>query len=197
VLLLIDNYDSFTYNLLHYFAILGQNVVVVRNDQLTVAQVEAMLPDCICLSPGPGGPEEAGITVEVVRRLAGKVPMLGVCLGHQSIAYAFGARIVGAPSVMHGKVSAIRHSGGGLHRSLPQGFRATRYHSLAVYEPSLPSNFHRTAWAEEDGCLMGFEDPISRLYAVQYHPEAILTEHGMDLLYNYLRCAQGEPTQAY
>jgi anthranilate synthase component 2 len=187
VLLLIDNYDSFTYNLAQYFAMLGQEVKVLRNDETTPAQVAALRPERICLSPGPGDPVGAGMTLEVIRLLSGRVPILGVCLGHQAIAFAHGALIVRAPSVMHGKVSAIRHQGVGLHRGLPDGFHATRYHSLAVHEPSLPERFLRTAYAEDDGCLMGLEDPAAGLFGVQYHPEAILTEHGMDVLANFLR----------
>jgi anthranilate synthase component II len=187
VLLLIDNYDSFTYNLVQYFAMLDEDVRVVRNDEVTPAQVEALKPERICLSPGPGDPEGAGITLEVVRRLAGKVPILGVCLGHQAIARAHGARIVRAPTVMHGKVSVILHEGGGLHSGIPSGFAATRYHSLAVDEPSLPPRFLRTAWAADDNCLMGLEDPAAGLFGVQYHPEAILTEYGMEVLANFLR----------
>jgi anthranilate synthase component II len=186
VLLLIDNYDSFTYNLAQYFAVLGEDVTVVRNDELCVAEVVALRPERVCISPGPGGPDEAGVTMEVVRRLAGKVPILGVCLGHQAVAHAFGAHIVRAPSVMHGKVSAILHHGTGLHRGLPDAFLATRYHSLAVHPATLPARFRETAWAADDGCLMGIEDTSSGLFGVQYHPEAILTEHGMAVLRNFL-----------
>jgi len=185
-LLLIDNYDSFTYNLAQYLIELGQQVEVARNDALTVEQVEKMNPERIVISPGPKTPNEAGICMELVRKLTGKTPMLGVCLGHQSMAAAFGARIIKARQLMHGKTSPIEHDGQGVFANLPQNFLATRYHSLVVEEASLPDQFQITARAA-DGDIMGIRHKSAPVEGVQFHPESIICEHGKDILKNFLK----------
>jgi len=189
-LLMIDNYDSFTYNLVQYFGELGQDVKVVRNDALTVAQIAALEPDRIVISPGPCTPNEAGVSLEVITRLAGQVPILGVCLGHQSLGQAFGGEVVRARRIMHGKTSPIRHRGQGVFAGLPDPFEATRYHSLVVRRESLPDCLEITAWTEnEDGSvdeIMGLRHRTLDVEGVQFHPESILTQHGHDLLRNFL-----------
>jgi anthranilate synthase component II len=185
--LLLDNYDSFTHNLAQCLWVLGQEVRVVRNDRVTVDQVEDMRPAWVVVSPGPGGPAAAGVSVPLVRRLAGKVPLLGVCLGHQCLAFAFGGEVARAERVVHGKTSPVAHDGSGLHAGLPDPFSATRYHSLVVREESLPARFRVTARAADDGAVMAIADDRSGLHGVQYHPESFLTLSGMEVLRNFLR----------
>jgi len=187
MLLMIDNYDSFTYNLVQYLGELGAEVKVVRNDEVTVAQAEALRPDRIVISPGPCSPNEAGISLGVIERLGGRVPILGVCLGHQAIGQAFGGKVVHAKTLMHGKTSPIVHSGRGVFGGLPSPFTATRYHSLAVERGSLPDALEITAWTE-DGEIMGLAHRRLRVEGVQFHPESILTEHGHAMLKNFLTC---------
>ncbi len=194
-LLLIDNYDSFTYNLYQYLCELGATVDVRRNDKITVEEIEALQPAGIILSPGPGRPQDAGICIPVVERFAGKVPLLGVCLGHQAIAAAYGARIVGAPELLHGKTSMIHHDGAGLYRGLPSPFRAVRYHSLVSDRETLPPELIIDA-ETADGTIMGLRHREIPLYGVQFHPESILTDGGKQLLQNFLDIVQqsaGEP----
>ena len=186
MLLMIDNYDSFTYNLVQYLGELGEDVVVRRNDEITVDDVAAMQPERIVVSPGPCTPNEAGISVPLIERLAGKTPILGVCLGHQSIGQAFGGRIVHAKEVMHGKTSKIFHKDVGVFRGLPNPFTATRYHSLVIERESLPECLEITAWTE-DGEIMGVRHKTLAIEGVQFHPESILTEHGHDLLQHFLQ----------
>ncbi len=190
MLLMIDNYDSFTYNLVQYLGELGVEVRVVRNDELSVADALALQPEQIVISPGPCTPTEAGISVELIRAAAGKVPLLGVCLGHQSIGQAFGGTVVKARAVMHGKTSKIHHADQGVFRGLEQPFEATRYHSLVVEEVSLPAELEVTAWTEKaDGErdeIMGMRHRALPIEGVQFHPESILTQHGHDLLRNFL-----------
>ncbi len=185
MLLMIDNYDSFTYNLVQYLGELGEEVVVRRNDEITLDEVGALKPDRIVVSPGPCTPNEAGISVPLIERFAGKVPLLGVCLGHQSIGQAFGARIVHARELMHGKTSAIQHEGHGVFRALPNPLQATRYHSLVIERDSLPDCLEVTAWSA-DGEIMGVRHKTLPVEGVQFHPESILTEHGHALLKNFL-----------
>jgi anthranilate synthase component II len=191
MLLMIDNYDSFTYNLVHYFAELGQAVDVVRNDALTVEQAAAMEPDYIVLSPGPCTPTEAGICVPVLEQLSGRFPIFGVCLGHQSIGQAFGGRVIRAKTIMHGKTSMIHHNGLGVFAGLPSPFEATRYHSLVVEHATLPDCLEVTAWTENpDGSLdeiMGLRHRTLPVEGVQFHPESILTQHGHAMLRNFLQ----------
>jgi anthranilate synthase component 2 len=186
MLLMIDNYDSFTYNLVQYLGELGQDVKVVRNDEMTVDAVERLAPERIVLSPGPCTPNEAGISLGLVHRFAGRVPILGVCLGHQAIGQAFGGKVVRAKALMHGKVSQIHHGGAGVFRGLPTPFQATRYHSLAVERASCPADLEVTAWTE-DGEIMGIRHRSLPVEGVQFHPESILTEHGHALLANFLQ----------
>ncbi len=186
MLLMIDNYDSFTYNLVQYLGELGEDVKVVRNDELTVDGVEKLHPQRIVLSPGPCTPNEAGISMDLIRRFAGRVPILGVCLGHQAVGQVFGGRIVHAKTLMHGKVSAIHHSGKGVFRGLPTPFQATRYHSLAIERASCPAELEITAWTD-DGEIMGVRHRTLAIEGVQFHPESILTEHGHALLANFLK----------
>ncbi|HEY8293552.1 MAG TPA: aminodeoxychorismate/anthranilate synthase component II [Thermomicrobiales bacterium] len=186
MIVLIDNYDSFTYNLYQYLCELGADVAVVRNDAVTVAAIVAMGPERIVLSPGPCTPKEAGICVPLIRALAGRVPILGVCLGHQAIGAAYGGEVVRAPNLMHGKVSAVHHTGQGVFRGLPSPFTAIRYHSLVVARETLPDVLEVTA-ETADGLVMGFRHrAIPSLEGVQFHPESILTEHGHQLLGNFL-----------
>lgn len=191
MLLMIDNYDSFTYNLVQYLGELDVEVQVVRNDELSVAQVAALRPERIVISPGPCTPNEAGISVAVIRELAGTVPILGVCLGHQSIGQAFGGQVVKARRVMHGKTSPIHHAGLGVFAGLDNPFEATRYHSLVIARESLPDCLEITAWtAREDGSMdeiMGVRHRTLPVQGVQFHPESILTRHGHDLLRNFIR----------
>ena len=184
MILLIDNYDSFTYNLAQFLGQLGEKLEVRRNDQITLDEIAALKPARIVISPGPGVPERAGICVDVVRRFGGKVPLLGVCLGHQAIGYAFGARVIRAPELMHGKTSRIHHDDKTIFRKLPQDFVATRYHSLIVEKKSLPKELQISA--ETDGLIMGLRHPKLRIEGVQFHPESVLTEVGMQLLRNFL-----------
>ncbi|OIQ96528.1 anthranilate synthase component 2 [mine drainage metagenome] len=189
MLLMIDNYDSFTYNLVQYFGELGEEVRVYRNDAITLKEIAAMRPDRIVVSPGPCSPAQAGISVALIREFAGKIPILGVCLGHQSIAAAFGGEIVHARELMHGKTSSIHHDRLGVFRGLPDPFSATRYHSLAINRESLPACLAITAWSE-DGEIMGVRHGEYRVEGVQFHPESILTEHGHQLLKNFLENAR-------
>ncbi|MEK6771741.1 MAG: aminodeoxychorismate/anthranilate synthase component II [Pseudomonadota bacterium] len=186
MLLMIDNYDSFTYNLVQYLGELGQDVRVVRNDQITVAEITKLKPDHIVISPGPCTPNEAGVSVETIQKLAGKTPILGVCLGHQSIGQAFGGKIIRAKQLMHGKTSMIHHKDRGVFKGLPSPFEATRYHSLVIERESLPDCLEITAWTE-DGEIMGVRHKTLPVEGVQFHPESILTQHGHDLLSNFLK----------
>ena len=183
--LLIDNYDSFTYNLYQYLCELGAAVTVVRNDVMTVDEVREMAPDFIVISPGPGVPRDAGISIEVVRSLGKTTPILGVCLGHQAIAEAFGGAVVRAPELMHGKASLINHDGTGVFDGLPSPFSAIRYHSLCAEPEKLPEALEVTA-TSDSGVVMGLRHRQYPVYGVQFHPESILTEHGKDLLRNFL-----------
>jgi anthranilate synthase component 2 len=185
MLLMIDNYDSFTYNLVQYLGELGEDVRVYRNDEITLEQIAAMNPQRIVISPGPCTPNEAGVSVPVIRRFAGKIPLLGVCLGHQSIGQAFGGRIVHAKQLMHGKVSEIHHKNTGVFRDLPNPLTATRYHSLVIERESLPDCLEVTAWTD-DGEIMGVRHRELAVEGVQFHPESFLTERGHDLLANFL-----------
>ena len=180
-----DNFDSFTYNLVQYLKILGEEVKVFRNNSISIEGIEKLAPQYIVISPGPCTPREAGISVEVVKNFSGKVPILGVCLGHQSIAYAFGGKIVQAKKLMHGKTSLINHDGKTIFSSLPNPFVATRYHSLAVEEKSLPACFEISA-RSEDGEIMGIRHKNFFLEGVQFHPESILTREGLKILKNFL-----------
>jgi anthranilate synthase component 2 len=185
MLLMIDNFDSFTYNLVQYFGELGAEVKVVRNDAVSLADIERMAPAQIVVSPGPCTPSEAGISLAAIERFGGKIPILGVCLGHQAIGQAFGGKVVRAGKVMHGKVSRVSHDGRGVFRGLPDGFTATRYHSLVVERASLPACLEASA-ASEDGEIMGLRHRELRVEGVQFHPEALLTEHGHAMLKNFL-----------
>jgi anthranilate synthase component 2 len=184
VILLIDNYDSFTFNLAQYLGELGAPTLVRRNDELTVEEIEAMCPERIVISPGPGRPEDAGVTVETIRRLGPRIPLLGVCLGHQGIGLAFGGRIIRASELMHGKVSSVHHDGRGVFRGLPQPFIAGRYHSLVVGEP-VPAELEISA-RTEDGTIMGLRHRTCPIHGVQFHPESVLTSAGKHLLRNFL-----------
>ncbi len=188
MLLMIDNYDSFTYNLVQYFGELGADVRVFRNDQITVEQIEQLAPERIVVSPGPCSPAEAGISVAAIRHFAGKLPILGVCLGHQSIGAAFGGRIVHAKKLMHGKTSPIHHADVGIFKGLPQPFTATRYHSLAIERETCPECLEVTAWTD-DGEIMGVRHKTLPIEGVQFHPESIMTEGGHALLKNFLQLA--------
>jgi anthranilate synthase component 2 len=190
MLLMIDNYDSFTYNLVQYLGELGQDVRVVRNDELSVEQIRKLAPDRIVISPGPGTPDQAGVTLEMIAKLGAQIPILGVCLGHQSIGQAFGGKVVRAGEIMHGKTSVIHHTGEGVFAALPNPFVATRYHSLVVDKASVPAVLEVTAWTQDaDGGIdeiMGFRHKALPIEGVQFHPESILTEHGHALLRNFL-----------
>jgi len=185
MILVIDNYDSFTYNLVQYLGELGARVSVFRNDKITVDEVGGLAPEGILLSPGPGTPDTAGITLDVIRRYHRNIPLLGVCLGHQSIAQAFGGSVVRAPRLMHGRTSAIQHDGAGVFRDVPTPFEATRYHSLIVDETTLGEELVATAWTAE-GELMGLRHRSLPVSGVQFHPESFLTEHGHHMLKNFL-----------
>jgi anthranilate synthase component 2 len=185
MLLMIDNYDSFTYNLVQYLGELGQDVRVVRNDEMSVAELQDLAPQRVVISPGPCTPNEAGVSLELIRAFGGRVPILGVCLGHQAIGQAYGGRVVHAKSLMHGKVSEIHHSGAGVFRGLPSPYTATRYHSLAIERASCPAELEITAWTD-DGEIMGVRHRKLPVEGVQFHPESILTQHGHALLRNFL-----------
>lgn len=190
MILMIDNYDSFTYNLVQYFGELGADVKVVRNDEITVEEIAALAPEKIVLSPGPCTPTEAGVSIDTIRTFAGKIPLLGVCLGHQSIGQALGGRVIRAPFVMHGKTSPVYHNNKGVFAGLKNPFQATRYHSLVIEKESIPDCLEITAWTQnEDGSMaeiMGVKHRTLALEGVQFHPESILTEHGHDMLRNFL-----------
>ena len=185
-ILIIDNYDSFTYNLVQYFGVLGCEVIVKRNDEISIAEARALAPDRICISPGPGRPEDAGISNDVIRALGPATPILGVCLGHQCIGAVFGAEIVSAPRLMHGKTSPVRHHGAGVFKSLPDPFEATRYHSLIVRRDALPASLEITAETAE-GEIMGLQHREFPIHGVQFHPESVLTPQGKSLLENFLK----------
>ena len=187
---MVDNYDSFTYNLVQYLGELGAEVIVVRNDQVSVADIAALNPDKIVISPGPCTPKEAGISVETILHFAGKIPLLGVCLGHQSIGYAFGGNVIHAKQIMHGKTSPVYHADIGVFKGLSNPFTATRYHSLVIEQSSLPECLEVTAWTQNEQGeideIMGVRHKTLDIEGVQFHPESILTEHGHDLLRNFL-----------
>ena len=185
MILMIDNYDSFTYNLVQYLGELGEDVRVVRNDELSVADIGRLAPEKIVISPGPCTPNEAGISVALIRELGGTAPILGVCLGHQAIGAAYGGAVVRAPQVMHGKLSAIHHDGAGVFAGLPPAFQATRYHSLIVRRDDLPDSLEVTAWTA-DGLIMGLRHRTLQVEGVQFHPESIMTNSGKALLKNFL-----------
>jgi anthranilate synthase component 2 len=185
MLLMIDNYDSFTYNLVQYFGELGEEVRVIRNDRITLEEIEVLAPERIVISPGPCSPEEAGISVAAIRKFAGKIPILGVCLGHQAIGAAFSGKVIRSAHLMHGKTSPILHDGRELFRGLPNPFEATRYHSLIVERSTLPECLEMTAWVAE-GEIMGLRHRELPVWGVQFHPESILTVGGMDILANFL-----------
>jgi anthranilate synthase component 2 len=192
MLLMIDNYDSFTYNLVQYFGELGEEVRVYRNDAITLKEIAAMKPDRIVISPGPCAPAQAGISVATIKEFAGKIPLLGVCLGHQSIGEAFGGRIVHAAKPMHGKLSPVHHKDVGVFKGLPNPLTATRYHSLAIERATLPDCLEITAWTDEGGEMseiMGVRHKTLAVEGVQFHPESIMTERGHDLLANFLKGA--------
>ena len=190
MLLMLDNYDSFTYNLVQYLQSLGAEVKVVRNDAMTVDEIETLAPERIVISPGPGTPDQAGVTLEMIERLGQRTPILGVCLGHQSIGQIYGGDVIRAKTIMHGKTSRIRHEGKGVFADLPDAYEATRYHSLVVDRNTLPDSLEVTAWTEyEDGSfeeIMGLRHKEFPVEGVQFHPESILTEHGHALLKNFL-----------
>lgn len=190
MLLMIDNYDSFTFNLVQYLQELGEDVRVIRNDELAVAQIEALKPDRIVISPGPCTPNEAGVSVEVMKVLGPRIPVFGVCLGHQSLGQAFGGDVVRAKVIMHGKTSMIRHAGKGVFAGIPDPFEATRYHSLVVRQETLPADLEVTAWTEGEGGgvdeIMGLRHRVFPVEGVQFHPESILTQHGHALLKNFI-----------
>lgn len=190
MILMIDNYDSFTYNVVQYLAELNAEVKVVRNDELTLAEIEALAPSKIVISPGPGSPDDAGVSLAVIDHFAGRIPILGICLGHQSIGQAYGGNIVRAGQVMHGKISAIHHAGTGVFRGLPSPYNATRYHSLVLDKNSVPDCLEVTAWTQTDDGeveeIMGVRHKSLAVEGVQFHPESILSEHGHALLKNFI-----------
>lgn len=186
MILMLDNYDSFTYNLVHYLGELGEDVKVYRNDKVTVEQIEKEDPEIIMISPGPCTPSEAGISIDLINRFKGVKPIFGVCLGHQSIGQAFGAKIVKAKRLLHGKTSEIHHDGKGIYKGIENPFVATRYHSLIIDKKTLPKEFEISAWTKE-GEIMGIRHKKLQIEGVQFHPESILTERGKDLLGNYLK----------
>jgi anthranilate synthase component 2 len=191
MILMIDNYDSFTYNLVQYFGELGADVKVIRNDEITIDEIVALAPEKIVISPGPCTPNEAGISVEAIKYFAGKIPLLGVCLGHQGIGQAMGGKVIRAPFVMHGKTSQVYHKNTGVFTGLNNPFQATRYHSLVIEKESIPDCLEITAWTQnEDGSMaeiMGVKHKTLAVEGVQFHPESILTEHGHDMLRNFLQ----------
>ena len=185
MLLMIDNYDSFTYNLVQYFYQLGQEIEVHRNDLISLDDIEKKSPEYIVISPGPCTPKEAGISVELIKKFKDKLPILGVCLGHQCLGAAFGANIIGANEIMHGKLSEIIHDGSGLFKGVENSFKATRYHSLIIEEKTLDKDFHITAWTENK-TIMAIQHEKLPLFGLQFHPESIATEQGMEILRNFL-----------
>jgi anthranilate synthase component 2 len=185
MLLMIDNYDSFTYNIVQYLGELGEDVRTVRNDEITLGDIEKMAPERICISPGPKAPKDAGISLDILREFKGKLPILGVCLGHQAIGEAFGGKVIRAKQVMHGKTSLIAHTGEGVFKGLPSPFTVIRYHSLAIERSSLPDCLEVTAWTD-DGEIMGVRHKEYDIEGVQFHPESILSEHGHALFKNFL-----------
>ncbi|WP_457625593.1 anthranilate synthase component II [Persephonella sp.] len=189
-ILMIDNYDSFTYNIVQYLYELGADVIVKRNDRISVEDINRLDVDAIVISPGPCTPNEAGISVKVIKEFAGRYPILGVCLGHQSIGAAFGAKIVKAKCLMHGKTSEIYHNKKGIFKDIPSPFRAVRYHSLVIDRETLPEEIEITAWTKEDDEIMGIQHKYLPLWGVQFHPESILTEHGKKLLENFMELSQ-------
>ena len=191
MIFVLDNYDSFTYNLVHLTGSLGAEMVVERNRETSVAAIMAMRPDGILLSPGPSRPENAGCMLDLIHAAAGRIPMLGVCLGHQAIGHAFGAKVVSAGHIMHGKLSTIHHDGQGVFQNVPQDFKAVRYHSLALEEATLPECLEITA-RSEDGEIMGVRHKELPIEGIQYHPESIMTEAGRQQLMNFLSCCRGE-----
>ncbi|UVA79062.1 anthranilate synthase component II [Pandoraea commovens] len=188
MLLMIDNYDSFTYNIVQYFGELGEDVRVFRNDEISLDAIAELAPDRICLSPGPSCPANAGITLDVLKRFAGEIPILGVCLGHQAIGEAFGGKVIRAQQIMHGKVSEIETTQQGVFANLPKRFTVTRYHSLAIERASLPECLEITAWTD-DGEIMGVRHKTLDVEGVQFHPESILSEHGHAVLRNFVQAA--------
>ena len=191
MLLMIDNYDSFTYNLVQYFGELGQEVCVYRNDEISISEIETLKPNHIVISPGPCTPNEAGISLDLIEKLAGKFPILGVCLGFQAIVQVFGGNIIGAQKIMHGKVSPIHHTGKGVFKNLKNPLNATRYHSLVAEKPTLPDCFEVTAWTNKENGdieeIMGVQHKSYAIEGVQFHPESILTEHGHQMLNTFLQ----------
>ena len=191
MLLMIDNYDSFTYNLVQYFGELGQEVCVYRNDEISISEIETLKPNYIVISPGPCTPNEAGISLGLIEKLAGKIPILGVCLGFQAIVQVFGGNIIGAQKIMHGKVSPIHHTGKGVFKNLKNPLNATRYHSLVAEKPTLPDCFEVTAWTNKENGdieeIMGVRHKSYAIEGVQFHPESILTEHGHQMLNTFLQ----------
>jgi len=185
MILMIDNYDSFTYNLVQYFGALGARMKVFRNDKISIQKIKRLKPKKIVISPGPGRPEDSGISCELIKEFAGKIPILGVCLGHQAIGFVYGSRIVGAKKLMHGKTSLIYHNKKDIFRGIPNPFEATRYHSLIVERKSLPASLEITAWTKEKE-IMGLKHKEHPLWGVQFHPESILTKAGKDILNNFL-----------
>jgi len=195
MLFMLDNYDSFVYNLVQYFGVLGERVEVRRNDKISIPEIEALNPSAVVISPGPCTPDQAGISMQAVRHFAGKIPVLGVCLGHQSIGRVFGGRVIRAPEVVHGKVSRIRHDGRTIFSGLEDGFIATRYHSLIIERETLPDCLEISAWTD-DGLIMGVRHREYPVEGVQFHPESILTESGMKILGNFLGLQTGKTVQA-
>jgi para-aminobenzoate synthetase component 2 len=191
MILMIDNYDSFTFNLVQYLGEMGEDIKVYRNDKITVEEIEDLLPSHIVISPGPCTPNEAGISMKLIEKLAGKIPVLGVCLGHQSIGQVFGGKVIRAENLMHGKTSLIHHDGKTVFKDIPTPFTATRYHSLIVEKKSLPDCFEISAWTEQ-GEIMGLRHKELVVEGVQFHPESILTEHGKKLLRNFLEYTSGK-----
>ena len=189
MLLMIDNYDSFTYNLVQYLGELGEEIEVFRNDKISIEEIEKLNPEVLVISPGPGTPQDAGISLEVIQHFTGKIPILGVCLGHQCIGESFGGKIVSAPTLMHGKTSSIHHTGKELYKDIPNPFEATRYHSLIIERESLPACLEINAWTEEQE-IMGVRHKEEPLFGVQFHPESILTREGKVLLNNFLHHAR-------
>ncbi|MBN1587632.1 MAG: aminodeoxychorismate/anthranilate synthase component II [Candidatus Omnitrophica bacterium] len=195
MILMLDNYDSFTYNLVQYLGELGEKLETRRNDKTTVEEIRRLAPRQIVISPGPGGPKDAGISLQLIKELGGEIPILGVCLGHQCISEAFGGRIVRASRIMHGKTSEIRHKGRSLFEGLPEPFAATRYHSLILDKDSVPEALEVTAWTDQ-GEIMGVQHKSLPIWGVQFHPESILTTVGKDMLRNFLRIADSARCQA-